>query len=212
VTSGWTWATLAALGAYHGVNPAMGWLFAVGLGLQQRSRASVLRALAPIAVGHAASVALVVAAVRGAETVVPPRTLALVGAAALVAFGVFKLVKPLAHPRWVGMRVTRGDLVVWSFLMSTAHGAGLMLFPLLVHAPAGGTAGHVLAEVAVDGGAGADLAAMAVHTASMLVVMGAVAVVVYERLGVAILRRAWINLDVVWSVAIVGAGLLALFI
>lgn len=211
MTSDWTWATLAGLGAYHGVNPAMGWLFAVGLGLQQRSRKAVLRALAPIAVGHAASVALVVAAVRGVETVVPARMLAVVGAAGLIAFGLFKLAKPLAHPRWVGMRVTRRDLVVWSFLMSIAHGAGLMLFPVLVHAPAAGAAGHVLAEVALHGGPAADLAAMTVHTAAMLIVMGMVAVVVYERLGVAILRRAWVNLDVVWSLAIVGAGVITLF-
>src|SRR5919206_1235287 len=129
----WPWLTVAALGAYHGVNPAMGWLFAVALGLQERRRAAVLRSLLPIAIGHEASVALVVGLVYVAQIVAAADVLRAVGAVALVAFGIYKLLKPRSHPRWVGMRVSLRDLVVWSFLMSSAHGAGLMLFPVLLH-------------------------------------------------------------------------------
>jgi hypothetical protein len=213
MTSGWPWFALAMLGAYHGVNPAMGWLFAVARGLQEKQRTAVLRSLLPIALGHAASIAVVVSLVGGIQTVAPPRLLRIGGAAVLILFGVFKFLRPRAHPRWVGMRVGSGELALWSFLMATAHGAGLMLFPVLLSLPPP-AADHVhAAHGAGIGGVSVanDAAAVLVHTLAMLVVMGAVAVVVYEKVGLAILRRAWFNLDLVWAVAIVAAGLFTLF-
>src|SRR5690349_24697003 len=98
----WPWLTLALLGAFHGLNPAMGWLFAVALGLQERSRSAVLRAFAPIALGHAASVAAVVALVTIAQVFVTPQILQILGAIGLIGFGIWKLLVN-AHPRWVGM-------------------------------------------------------------------------------------------------------------
>lgn len=205
--------SLALLGAFHGINPAMGWLFAVARGLQEGERRAVLGSLLPIALGHEASIALVVVLVAGLEAVAAPQVLRLVGAFGLIAFGVFKFVKPRSHPRWVGMRVSRPDLVVWSFLMSSAHGAGLMLFPILVGAGIGQprAAGPV-----VEGGLagvflGRNALALTVHVAAMLLVMGAVAVVVYEKLGLGMLRRAWINLDLIWAGAVVAAGVVTLF-
>ena len=130
----WTWLTLALLGAYHGINPAMGWLFAVALGLQERSRTAVLRAFLPIALGHAVSVGVVVALVVAAQKLVAPQVLGLLSGSALVAVGLSKLLAP-AHPRWIGMRVGFRDLTAWSLLMSTAHGAGLMLAPVLLRLP-----------------------------------------------------------------------------
>jgi hypothetical protein len=190
----------------------MGWLFAVALGLQEKSRKAVLQALLPIALGHAVSIALVVAIVGGVEAFAPPRALRTGGAVALIAFGLFKLAKPRLHPRWVGMRIGAGELAVWSFLMATAHGAGLMLFPVLIALPASAHAGHAGHMQHVAGGSVArDGAAVLVHTAAMLLVMAAVALVVYEKLGLAILRKAWINLDLVWAVAILAAGLFTLF-
>jgi hypothetical protein len=216
------WIALAALGAFHGVNPAMGWLFAVGLGLQNGRRGAVLRALSPIALGHAASIAVVVAAVAAASRVVPAPTLRVAGGLLVIAAGVYKLARRASHPRWVGMRVGFRDLTLWSFLMSSAHGAGLMLVPLLV-APGragslvhGAHAAHAAhgAPLAADPGAHARLlsgaAVLAVHSGAMLVVMGAIALAVYELFGVAFLRRAWINLDVVWAAALVVAGALTL--
>ena len=212
------WITLALLGAYHGLNPGMGWLFAVALGLQEGSRAAVLRAFGPIALGHAASVAAIVALVGAMQAAVDPTILRWVGAGALVAFGVYKLLAPLSHPRWVGMRVNGRDLTTWSFLMATAHGAGLMLVPLLArlppdaasHAGHGAHAEHTDMMSAAAGASAAQLAAVGVHTLAMFAVMAAVAVVVFERVGLAILRRAWLNLDRIWAGALIGAAALTL--
>src|ERR1051326_3895568 len=131
----WPWLALAGLGAYHGLNPAMGWLFAVALGLQERKRSAVLKALPAIAGGHESSIAAVAALLAAAQVFAAAELLRPLGAIGLVAFGIFKLMKPRAHPRWVGLRVGPKDLVVWSFLMSSAHGAGLMLFPVLLGLP-----------------------------------------------------------------------------
>jgi hypothetical protein len=217
----WPWLTLALLGAYHGINPAMGWLFAVALGLQERRRAAVFRAFAPIALGHAVSVAAVVALLGAAQALVDLGALRLIGAGALVIFGLYKLLAPMSHPRWVGMRVHFRDLTAWSFLMSTAHGAGLMLLPVLLRLPSGGAqaahdmAGHAAhaAHMQMAGAMAAstvEFAAVAVHTAAMFLVMGAIAVVVFEKVGLAILRRAWVNLDLVWAVALIVTGALSL--
>jgi hypothetical protein len=221
------WLALVLLGAYHGVNPGMGWLFAVALGLQNRSRGAVLRALGPIALGHLIAVAVTVLLVRGVGLVTAPEMLRPVGAGVLIAFGLYKLLKPGSHPRWVGMRVGPWELVWWSFLMSTAHGAGLMLFPILVgpaaamdgtpgvpEVPGMSAADHIHGHTAAGGLTGAtavqDLAAVLVHTAAMLIVMGAVALLVFEKLGLSVLRRAWVNFDVLWAVAVIVVGVFTL--
>jgi hypothetical protein len=208
----WPWlATLTVLGIYHGINPAMGWLFAVTLGLQEGRRSAVLRALPLIALGHEASVGVVVLLVSGLQFVAAPELLRIVGAAALIGFGAFKLLKPRSHPRWVGMRVSARELALWSFLMSTAHGAGLMLFPVLIGEP-GATAGHTHDVVGLTSASIAtDVTALVVHTSAMLLAMGLVAIVVYEKLGLGVLRRAWLNLDRVWAAAVLAAGAVTLF-
>ncbi len=195
----------------------MGWLFAVSLGLQERSRKAVLQALPPIALGHEASLIGVVALLTLAELLATPDLVRLVGAGSLILFGAYKLLKPLAHPRWVGMRVKPRELVLWSFLMSSAHGAGLMLFPILIGLSAGASAhegeGHGLAGMSLTmPSLGADLAAVLLHTVVMLVVMGVIAVVVYEKLGLRLLRKAWLNQNLIWAIALMTAGVLTLFI
>ncbi|WP_437777040.1 hypothetical protein [Sorangium sp. So ce1097] len=206
------WLTLALLGAYHGINPGMGWLFAVALGLQEKSGRAVLRALVPIAIGHAASIGLTVALLGVGLASVPAAALRWITAVALIAFGVLKLVRP-RHPRWVGMRVGFRDLTWWSFLMATAHGAGLMLLPVFLlgadnPAPCHGGGCHSAAGLSLTSPAG-YLAAVLVHTAAMMAAAAAVALVVYHKLGVAILRTAWFNLDRAWAVALIGAGVIA---
>ena len=124
------------LGAFHGINPGMGWLFAVALGMQQGSSRSVWRALPPLAAGHAASVGAVLLAAALAQTVIPIAILRPTVSVTLVAFGLFHLVRH-RHPRWVGMRVGFGDLTLWSFLMASAHGAGLMILPFVMGATPG---------------------------------------------------------------------------
>ena len=213
------WLALAGLGAYHGVNPAMGWLFAVSLGLQERRRSAVYSAFVPIALGHTASVAAVVVVVVFVGVIVPLTALKIIGAAIVIGFGVFKLVKPLSHPRWVRMRVGFRSLTAWSFLMSSAHGAGLMLVPILFTLPLLGLSsdGVDLRELEhaeyMSVGAPPSVAvlvsqvtAVAIHTIAMFSVMAAAAIVVYEKVGLAILRRAWFNLDRLWAISLIASG------
>jgi len=207
------WLTLAGLGAYHGCNPAMGWLFAVSQGMQHRERRAVLRALLPIAIGHELSIVLVAAVVLGAAAVVEPRALHVGAAAALIAFGIFRFARPRAHPRWTTMRVNRRELAWWSFLMSTAHGAGLMVAPVLIGLQgAEAASAHQHSEVAMA--AGVPLLAgglgIALHVGAMLLVMGIVAIVVYDKLGLRILGRAWLNTDGLWAATFVLAGAITL--
>ena len=214
MSESWPWLALALLGAYHGLNPAMGWLFAVALGLQERRRGAVLQALPPIALGHAVSILATVLVVGVAQLVAPLDVLRYVCASVLILLGLYKLVKR-KHPRWVGMRVGFRDLTAWSFLMSSAHGAGLMLVPVLLRLSEPMQGAHNHGDHAANVGAGtvlADLAAVGLHTLAMFAVMGAIAVVVYEKLGVMILKRTWFNLDLLWAGALVGAGLITLVV
>jgi len=211
VTADAAWLTLAGLGAYHGVNPAMGWLFAVSRGMQERSRRAVLRSLVPIAIGHELSIALVAALVAGLSVVADSSALRVGAAAVLLCFGVFRFVKPRAHFRWTSMRVTDRELTLWSFLMSTAHGAGLMVAPVLIGLQASVDGAHARAHDQADlgllgGSLGTGAVGIALHIVAMLTVMGVVAVVVYDRLGLRVLRRAWLNTDHLWAAAFVLAA------
>jgi hypothetical protein len=213
VSGAWPWLAVAALGAYHGVDPSMGWLFAVALGLQDHSRTRVIGALVPIAIGHLVSIGLVVAVVAALQSVVAIAWLQPAGAVALILFGVFRFLRPRAHPRWVAMRVNFGELGLWSFLMASAHGAGLMLFPVLLgmNAPSGSMSHmhHHMAALPHGTSVAQALAVVLLHTGAMVVVMGTIALLVYEKLGLAILRSAWINLDTIWAGALVAAGVIS---
>jgi hypothetical protein len=211
-TAIWPWVTLLGLGALHGVNPGMGWLFAVALGLQGGRGRAVWRALPPLALGHALAIGAVVAVALVVGVAVPVEILKWVVAALLLTVGVLRLVRA-RHPRYGGMKVGARDLSVWSFLMASAHGAGLMVAPVLLemgsraaHAAHGGShAEHLAAPLAagLHQGLVAGLAATGVHTAGYLLVTAIVALVVYHRLGVRLLRTHWINLDLVWAAALI---------
>jgi hypothetical protein len=192
------------LGAYHGINPGMGWLFAVALGMQERKGSAVAKALVPIALGHALSIGIVVMAAAFLGMALPREAIRYPVAALLFGLGVFSMVRHY-HPRWVRMQVGFRDLTVWSFLMASAHGAGLMLLPVLLGSrtveAAGQMAGHHHTSAAAS--PLAALLATAVHTIAYLAVTGLIAWVVYSKFGLAILRKAWLNLDVVWATALV---------
>ena len=210
------WLTLAGLGAYHGLNPAMGWLFAVSRGMQQRSRRAVLSSLLPIAIGHELSLVLVAAVALVAVATIDVGVLHVVAAVLLLAFGVFRFVKPRAPPRWTRMRVNGRELTLWSFLMASAHGAGLMIAPVLLGiggaaAASAGSHDHSPLGVASSSSLLEAAAGLAIHVAAMLAVMAVVAVVVYEKLGVEVLRRAWINTDQLWAGSFVVAAGITLF-
>jgi hypothetical protein len=212
----WPWVLLGLLGAYHGLNPAMGWLFAVALGMQERDRGAVLRALPAIAIGHEASIMLVAVVVLGLGVVTDPSALHLGAGIALVAFGLFRFIKPRAHFRWVKGTVNRRELTWWSFLMSSAHGAGLMVAPVLIGAgaatDAAASSDHAIAAVQENGlSIPGSVLGITLHVAAMLAVMAVVALVVYDHVGVSVLKKAWINLDWVWAGAFVLAGVLTMF-
>jgi hypothetical protein len=202
--SWWPWAALVLLGAYHGLNPGMGWLFAVARGLQDRSRRALLGSLLPIAIGHEASIVVVVIAVSLTEQFLPTYLIRLLAALVLVSFGMYKLARPRTHPGGFGMRVGFAGLTGWSFLMSTAHGAGLMLAPILLGLPVY-AAYHSLRELSLQAVAAASL-----HVAAMLLVMGIVSIVVYEKVGLRVLRRGWFNLDLGWSLVLIASGAITL--
>ena len=199
---------VCALGAYHGANPAMGWLFAVSLGMQDRSRRSVVRALPAIAVGHELSVVVVAVIVSVLGLLASPALLQLIAAAALIGFGAVRFLRPRWHPRWTRMRVRGRELVLWSFLMSSAHGAGLMVAPLLIAGASSGAGHDLLAGSRLELPETAMLVTL--HAAVMIAVTSAVALVVYTRFSTTLLRRIWPNMDGVWAAAFVVSGTLAL--
>jgi len=211
----WPWLAVFGLGIFHGINPAMGWLFAVALGLQEQKRIAVFRALPPMVLGHALSIGIIIAAVLLARVSLPYRTLKIVAAAILFVFGLYRLLRS-RHPNWVGMRVGFGDLTLWSFIMASAHGAGLMLVPLFLPSPTAGESdhhdGHQMHAWAFANFSAPSLliAAVVVHTLGYLITTTLVAIVVYEKLGVAILRRAWFNIDLVWMLALMITGVFIL--
>ena len=203
----WPWLALVGLGAFHGVNPAMGWLFAVALGLHRKSRAVVLESLIPIAVGHALAIGVVAMAVVALGMTVDQRVIRLAAGGLLIAWALYHQLYGMRHRVRVGMGVGMVGLGLWSFTMASAHGAGLMLVPILMPlAGAGMHAGHAMPAASLT----VTLAAVAVHTLAMLVVTALIAVVVYEWVGVAFLRRGWINLDRVWTGSLIATGLILL--
>lgn len=207
-----SWWGMLGLGAFHGINPGMGWLFAVALGMQEKRRSAVIGALFPMALGHAISIAVVVFVIALAQQQLPDRVLRIACATVLFGFGVYKFFSA-RHPKWVGMRVNFKDLTIWSFLMASAHGAGLMLAPLLLRMPAAEASGHMHhASMGMTDNAVMLMSAVGVHTLSFFLVMGIVAVIVYEVVGLALLRKAWFNLDLLWSIALMIAGIVTLFL
>ena len=206
-----SWAMLMALGAFHGINPGMGWLFAVALGMQERRRGAVLRALVPLCAGHAIAVASTLGAALAIGFVIPLGWLRWPMAGVLVSLGVLRLFGH-RHPRWAGMRVSMGGLTVWSFLMATAHGAGLMVVPVFMGMSMSEAGEHAHHMPAAGAGAGAAFFATGLHAVGYLAVTAFIAVLVFEKLGVGILRRAWFNLDLIWSAALVATGTLALIL
>jgi hypothetical protein len=208
--------TMMAFGAYHGLNPGMGWLFALSLGLQSQSERAIWRSLFPIAAGHALSLLVVAMMVVAGARFVSSSVLEIITAVLLIGFGIYKIFNYYRHPRWVGMQVGMRDLTWWSFLMATAHGAGLMIAPLVLSmsVPAAemdmrhGHAAHYAAMGAAPD-LGVTLGILA-HTLAMLAVMALIAWVVYKRFGLRILRSHWINFDLIWAGALLIVGTIAL--
>ena len=196
----WVWITLVLLGAWHGINPAMGWLFAVALGLQKQSGVAVWQSLVPIALGHVAAIGAVVATAVLAGAVLPLQHTRYFVSGLLLCFGLFRLFSG-KHPRWGGMQVGFRDLTIWSFLTASAHGAGFMLLPVLLgmNAPQSGRELHT----AHFSSPWAGFLAVGIHTFGYLLATGVIAWLVYTQVALSVLRRAWINLDRIWAVSLI---------
>lgn len=216
MSQSWPWAILLLLGAYHGLNPAMGWLFALALGLQEKRRSAVVGALFPIAVGHALAIAAAVLVLDFARTFLSLDVLKWAVAGVIAAMGIYRLFRA-SHPRGAGMRVGGRELVGWSFLMASAHGAGLMLMPLLLARPTLGM--HHAMDLPMGGSASSSLRVLLLatfmHTAAMLLVAGVLAILffeLYDKIGLRILRHTWLNFDLLWAVALLIAAVTVLFL
>jgi hypothetical protein len=207
VTTLWPWLALAGLGAFHGVNPAMGWLFAVALGLHRGSRAIVVRALLPIAIGHALAVLAVALALVLLGIMIDQRAIRIAAGALLLGWAAYHTLYGSRHRVRFGMQVGMLGLGAWSFLMASAHGAGLMLVPVLIPLC---LAASPARELTAAGSLPVALAAVGVHTLAMLATTGAIALAVYQWFGLAFLRKGWVNLDLLWTGALVATGLLLL--
>ena len=206
------WSTLFLLGAYHGINPGMGWLFAVARGMQEHRTRAVAWSLPPIALGHALSIGVVVLIVRFAQVALPMTYIRTGVATALMGLGVYKLIRS-RHFRWGGMQVGFCELTIWSFLMASAHGAGLMVLPVFLDMTARTHAASChTAPANTVGGPIAGLLATLVHGAGYLVVTAVAASVVFEKFGLGFLRKAWFNLDLLWVIALVFTGVLTLLL
>ena len=196
------WSTLFLLGAYHGINPGMGWLFAVARGMQEQRTRAVAWSLPPIALGHALAIGVVVLIAQLAEVAVPLLYIRIGVGVMLVGLGVYKLVRS-RHFRWGGMQVGFRELTIWSFLMASAHGAGLMVLPVVL---AGPHAHHMVQ------GADSGVWATLIHTLGYFTVTATAALLVYQKFGLAMLRRSWFNLDLIWAIALVVTGFVALLV
>jgi hypothetical protein len=206
------WLALFLLGCYHGLNPGMGWLFAVGLGLQEKSTTAVLRAIVPLTLGHIISVASIVLVAVYAAASLPHRAVHLTAATILIGFGIYRLVRA-RHLRWVGMRVGFWGLTLWGFLMSSAHGAGLMLLPFVTNASASAQSGMSMAMPSAQTAHHALFMGWlmaGVHTLGYVLTTALIALIVYTKVGVRFLRTGWVNLDLVWAVALIVTGAVAL--
>jgi hypothetical protein len=205
----WAWLAVLALGAYHGLNPGMGWLLAVSNGMHARRVGAVLRALPPIACGHFLAMAAALLPFALLDLYLGNLGAIRAGAGSLLlVFGTYKLLAR-RHPRFLA-RIGPSQITWWSFLMATAHGAGLMLVPVVLGLCTDGREAHgALLEVA-GGSVEVSLTAAVAHTVAMLLTGGAIAWGVYRYVGVAFLRRSWVNFDLLWALLLVVVGGLSL--
>ncbi len=205
----WPWAVLIGLGAFHGLNPAMGWLFAVALGLYRRSRKVVLVSLIPIALGHALAITVVVYAVIVLGMAINQDIFRVLAGLLLIAWGLYHSLRGHRHRLRIGLKTGLAGLGAWSFTMAMVHGAGVMLIPVLMPLTQAGEHAH---HMPATGSLVIAGLAVLLHSLAMLITTGAVALIVYEWLGLDFLKRGWVNLDLVWAALLIGMGLWLLLV
>jgi hypothetical protein len=215
VGADWTpvglWAAVIASGIYHGVNPGMGWPLAVSAGLMERSPRAFWVALGSLAVGHLFS--MLVAILPFAlltSLLVWQQQIRIVAGLLVIGLGCFLLLRS-GHPR-VLARIRPSRLVLWSFAIAVAHGAGLMLVPIYLGLCRSGDLdrGHQAAGLLISSNYGMGILVSLVHSLALLVAGGLMGWLVYRYLGLKFVARSWFNLDAIWATSLILVGVLAL--
>ncbi|UWR21159.1 hypothetical protein [Sulfitobacter sp. S190] len=210
VTALW-WAVIFS-GLYHGINPGMGWPLAVSAALMELRHRALPRALGLLALGHFVAMIGILLPFSLMLVLVDWEREIRIGAGVLViGMGIYLLINR-RHPRILA-RVHPARLILWSFLAAMAHGAGLMLVPIYlgICAIAADDMGHQAAQMLMGGNLGTAFAVAAVHTLSMTVAGGVIAVVIYLWLGLKFLSRTWFNLDLLWAFSLIAVGAFGLY-
>ena len=206
-TAAGLWLAVVASGVYHGVNPGMGWPLAVSAGLMGKGRGDLIRSLGPLAVGHFLAMAGILLPFAAMTALITWQREIRIGAGLLViAAGVYLLINR-RHPRLLA-RIGPGRLVLWSFAVATAHGAGLMLLPIYLGLCRGEQpdAGHQAAAALISGNLYTAIMVSVVHATAMIVSGGLLAFAVHQWLGLRFISRSWFNLDIIWAMSLVAVG------
>lgn len=211
-TTAGLWLAVVASGLYHGVNPGMGWPLAVSAGLMGRGRQDVLVAQAPLAAGHFVSMLVILLPFALMTALLDWQRGIRIGASvAVIAFGAFRLANR-RHPRALA-RIRPTQLLLWSFAIATAHGAGLMLLPIYLGlcSTEGLDTAHQASSILMGRNLTTAVLVSLVHTLSMMTAGVMMALLVHSWLGLKFLSKSWFNLEFVWAVSLIligGIGLL----
>ena len=210
-TTAGLWLAVVASGFYHGVNPGMGWPLAVSAGLMGRGRRDVVAAMAALAAGHLVSMLVILLPFALMTALLDwQREIRIGASAAVIAFGVFRLVNR-RHPRALA-RIRPTQLALWSFAIATAHGAGLMLLPIYLGLCSTEDLDtvHRASSILMAQNAATAVLVSLTHTLSMVTAGGVIALIVYGWLGLKFISRSWFNLDFVWAMSLILIGAIGL--
>jgi hypothetical protein len=205
------WWAVIGLGAFHGLNPGMGWPLSVSAALMTHRTSALFSALGLLAIGHFLAMTIVLLPFSAMTALVHWQRELQIGAGALVLSAGLFLMLYRRHPRFLA-RVSPQRLALWSFLAALAHGAGFMLLPIylgLCGLDAFGAGGQAATELMASN-ALAALGVAFVHTGAMVFAGGVVAAAIYKLMGLKFLTRGWFNLDLLWAMSLVLVGLLGL--
>jgi hypothetical protein len=212
MTAAGLWLAVALSGIYHGLNPAMGWPLAVSAGLMGGGRRALFGALGLLALGHFLAMAAILLPFALLVWLVQwQRAIRICAALIVIAFGLWLLARRGRHPRSLA-RIKPTQLALWSFVVATAHGAGLMLVPIYLGLCRANALdrGHEAARALIGGSLATALSVSVVHTTAMILTGGLIALAVRAWLGMRFLSRAWFNLDALWALSLIAVGGVAL--
>jgi hypothetical protein len=206
------WGAVIFSGLYHGINPGMGWPLAVSAALMERNPKAMPKALAMLALGHFLAMIGILLPFTLMIMLIEWEVEIRIAAGFLVmAMGIYLLINR-RHPKFLA-RVHPARLALWSFLAAMAHGAGLMLVPIYLGICAIGATetGHLAAQNLMGNSIITAFAVAAVHTFSMTIAGGLIAMAIYFWLGLKFLSRTWFNMDIVWALSLVLVGAFGIY-